>query len=193
MAFLAHLARVVERRDPHSLGHAARVAMLAEVVATRLGWPREEIEILLMGAALHDIGKLGVPRHVLTKPGPLDPDELAEVRSHPERGARMVSLVRPLGAVVSCVLHHHERWDGRGYPTGRAGRAIPAAARVLAVCDAFDAMTSHRPYRAAMSAEEAVAELERHAGTQFDPGVVAVLVRAWREGALAVPAPAAAG
>ena len=187
MPIASDLARAIERRDPYSLGHAARVSVLAEIVAARLGWDEEEIEALRLGAALHDIGKLAVPEQVLRKPGPLDPDELAQVRSHPEHGARLVSLVRSLRVALPCVLHHHERWDGLGYPAGRKGETIPAAARVLAVADAFDAMTSDRPYRAALAPEEAIAELERGAGSQFDPEIVAVFVQAWQEGAMTMP------
>jgi len=183
MPILADLSRAIEARDPYSSGHSARVSILAEVVAARLGWDEDELEVLRMGAALHDIGKLAVSERVLRKSGPLDERELAEVRAHPEHGARMVSLIKPLRAAVPCVLHHHERWDGLGYPAGRAGAQIPPAARVLAVADAFDAMTSDRPYRSALAPERAIAELERCAGTQFDPQVVSVFVQAWREGA----------
>lgn len=184
MATLMHLARAIEARDPYTSGHAARVMTLAEVVAARLGWDEDQVEVLRIGAALHDIGKLAVPEHILRKPGPLEEAELAEVRLHPEEGARMISLIGTMRSAVPCVLHHHERWDGDGYPAGYAGEEIPPEARVLAVVDAFDAMTSDRPYRRARSAEAAVAELERCAGTQFDPDVVAVFVQAWREGTL---------
>jgi HD-GYP domain-containing protein (c-di-GMP phosphodiesterase class II) len=187
MPLLARLARAVEQRDPYSLGHGARVSVLAEVVAARLGWDEAEIEALRIGAALHDIGKLAVSERVLRKPGPLDAAELAEVRTHPERGAGMLALIRTLRVAVPGVLYHHERWDGGGYPVGRAGTDIPAAARVLAVVDAFDAMTSDRAYRPALPAAAALAELARGAGSQFDPEVVEVFLRAWRDGAFALP------
>ena len=187
MPIVLDLAKAIEARDPYSSGHAARVAVFAEVVAARLGWDEGQIDVLRMGAALHDIGKLTVSERILRKQGPLSEDELAEVRSHPEGGARMVELVKTLRPAVPCVLHHHERWDGRGYPDGRAGEAIPAEARVLAVVDAFDAMTSDRPYRQALPPQRAIAELEKGAGTQFDPEVVAVFVEAWRDGALDMP------
>ena len=184
---LMDLARAIEARDPYSSGHAARVTAIAEVVAARLGWDEEQIDVLRIGAALHDIGKLAVPDTVLRKPGPLSDEELDHVRAHPEEGARMLGLVGTLRAAVPCVLHHHERWDGSGYPAGSSGPEIPAGARVLAVADAFDAMTSDRPYRPALTGAFAVAELERCAGTQFDPEVVAVFAEAWRQGALEVP------
>ena len=180
---LMDLARAIEARDPYSSGHAARVTAIAEVVAARLGWDEDQIDVLRIGAALHDIGKLDVPDTVLRKPGPLNEAELDHVRAHPGDGARMVGLVRKYRAAVPCVLHHHERWDGHGYPSGSAGTEIPIEARVLAVADAFDAMTSDRPYRRALTQGHAVAELERCAGTQFDPDVVAVFAEAWRQGA----------
>jgi HD-GYP domain-containing protein (c-di-GMP phosphodiesterase class II) len=195
MAALIDLARAIEARDPYSSGHAARVTALAEVIGARLGWDDEQVEVLRIGAALHDIGKLAVSDAVLRKPGPLSDGELDEVRSHPEEGARMLGLIGTLRVAVPCVLHHHERWDGHGYPTGAAGTAIPPEARVLAVADAYDAMTSDRPYRTALSPGKAIAELERCSGAQFDPEVVDVFVTAWRQGAfeMAVSLRAAAG
>ncbi len=183
MTALIDLARAIEARDPYSSGHAARVTALAEVIGARLGWDDEQIELLRIGAALHDIGKLAVSDSVLRKPGPLSEVELDEVRLHPEEGARMIGLIGTLRAAVPCVLHHHERWDGLGYPAGAAGTAIPQEARVLAVADAYDAMTSDRPYRPALSQVDAIAEVERCSGAQFDPDVVEVFVTAWRQGA----------
>ncbi len=116
--------------------------VIAEVVAARLGLDEDETEVVRMGAALHDIGKVAVSQDVLAKAGHLSEDELAEVRRHPTAGARMVQLVRPLRRAVPAVLHHHERWDGCGYPEGLAGAEIPVEARILAVADTFDAMTS---------------------------------------------------
>jgi putative nucleotidyltransferase with HDIG domain len=162
-----------------------RVGVMAEVVAARLGWDEADIEVLRMGAALHDIGKLVVPERVLRKPGPLDEAELAEMRRHPEEGARMVARVRAMTLAVPAVLYHHERWDGTGYPVGVEGDAIPWEARVLAVVDAFDAMTTDRSYRRAITSDLAVAELERCSGTQFDPEVVRVFAAAWHDGSLA--------
>ncbi len=158
---------------------------MAEVVAARLGWDEADVEVLRMGAALHDIGKLAVPEPILSKPGPLDDDELAEMRRHPEEGSRMVARVKALRLAVPAVLYHHERWDGQGYPVGVEGDAIPWEARVLAVVDSFDAMTTDRSYRRAITDELAVLELERCSGTQFDPEVVRVFADAWRDGSLA--------
>jgi HD-GYP domain-containing protein (c-di-GMP phosphodiesterase class II) len=185
MPTLLALSQAIEARDPHSSGHAARVAVMVEVVAMRLGWDESDVEVLRMGATLHDVGKLVVPQRILRKPGPLDEDELAAMRRHPEESARMAARHRSLQLIVPVVLYHHERWDGDGYPVGVAGEAIPVESRALAVADAFDAMTTDRAYRRALTAELAVAELERCAGTQFDPEIIAVFVEAWRDGALA--------
>jgi putative nucleotidyltransferase with HDIG domain len=187
VSIVPDLSKAIEAREPCSAGHAARVAVLAEVVAARLGWDEVQIEVLRLGAVLHDIGKLVVSERILRKQGPLSEEELVQVREHPEAGARMVELVRTLRPAASCVRHHHERWDGCGYPTGCAGEEIPAEARVLAVVDAFDAMTSDRPYRRALPALRAIAELERCAGSQFDPEIVNIFVRAWADGALSMP------
>ncbi len=185
---LMDLARAIEARDPYSSGHSPRVAAIAEVIAARLGWDEEQVGVLRIGALLHDIGKRDVPDSVLRKPGPLNDAEFDHIRAHPRDGARMLGLVPKWRVAVSCVLHHHERWDGHGYPTGRAGEDIPIEARVLAVADAYDAMTSDRPYRRALTQGRAISELERCAGTQFDPDVVAVFAEAWRQGAFELPA-----
>ena len=181
---LLTLSRAIEARDPHSSGHAARVGIMAEVIAERLGWDEAHVEVLRMAAALHDVGKLCVPERILRKAGSLDADEFAEMRRHPEEGARMVARVRELRLAVPAVLYHHERWDGTGYPMGIEGEAVPAEARVLAVVDSFDAMTSDRSYRRAMTEALAIVELERCAGSQFDPEIVRAFVEAWRDGSL---------
>jgi putative nucleotidyltransferase with HDIG domain len=185
MSTLFALSRAIEARDPHSSGHSVRVSVMAEIVAERLGWDEADVEILRLAAALHDVGKLAVPEQILRKPGPLDEDELAAMRRHPEEGARMIARHPALQLVVPAVLYHHERWDGSGYPMGIEGEGIPAEARVLAVVDAFDAMTTDRSYRRALPQSHALAELERCAGTQFDPEIVGVFVEAWRDGSLA--------
>jgi len=163
---------------------------MAYEVGLRLDCDESELALLRLGGALHDVGKLGVRDEVLNKPGPLTEDELSEVRAHPEIGARMVSLDGALQAALPAVLYHHERWDGAGYPTGKAGEEIPLEARVLAVADAFDAMTSDRPYRRALSRAEALAEVERCAGTQFDPQIARVFLELFEEAELAAAASA---
>ena len=173
---LSVLSRAIEARDPHARGHSARVTVLAESIAIQLGWSEERLALLHVGGPLHDIGKLAVSDEVLSKPGRLDDDELAQIREHPKLGARLLLRVAAFRQALPYVLYHHERWDGTGYPTGRAGEAIPVEARVLAIADAFDAMTSDRPYRRALSRDEALAEVERCSGTQFDPALVEVFL-----------------
>jgi putative nucleotidyltransferase with HDIG domain len=184
MAALSSLSAIVEDRDPYAHGHASRVAVLAHSIARRVGFDRDRIEQLRTGAVLHDIGKIAVPREVLLKPGPLDPAELLQIRRHPTAGARILRAVGAALDALPSVLYHHERWDGAGYPSGRAYTEIPVEARILAVADSFDAMTTNRPYRAARRADAALRELERCAGTQFDPELVEVFVDACYEGDL---------
>ncbi len=170
------LTGAIEARDPYTRGHSSRVTALAEVVARRLGWSEEKLASLRVGGPLHDIGKLGVSDEVLRKEGRLDDGELAQIREHPKIGARMLLRMAALREAIPYVLYHHERWDGHGYPSGKAGEEIPIEARVLAIADAFDAMTSDRPYRRALSRTEALAEVERCAGTQFDPEIARVFL-----------------
>ena len=158
--------------DPELGAHAARVGANAEAMAVRLGWTDEQLEALRLGAALHDLGKVNVRAEVLAKPGRLDDGELAEIRAHPVEGMWLIAGVASLRPALPYVLFHHERWDGLGYPTRRAGSAIPVEGRVLAVADAFDAMTSGRPYRRPLTADQAATEVDRCAGTQFDPEIV---------------------
>jgi len=169
---LAAFATAMDVCDPALASHAARVGANAEAVARRLGWDDERIEALRLGAALHDVGKVNVRPEVLGKPGLLDEAEVAEIRAHPVEGTWLIAGVPSLSPALPYVLFHHERWDGAGYPTRRAGPAIPLEGRILAVADAFDAMTSLRPYRCSLSAPEAAFEIRRCAGTQFDPDVV---------------------
>jgi putative nucleotidyltransferase with HDIG domain len=176
VAMLSMLSRAIEARDPYTQGHSARVTKLAEAVARRLGWNEERLASLRVGGPLHDIGKLGVSDDVLGKKGRLDEAEFAQIREHPKIGARLLLRVAAFREALPYVLYHHERWDGKGYPSGRAGEEIPVEARVLAIADAFDAMTSDRPYRQALTREEALAEVERCAGTQFDPEIARIFL-----------------
>ncbi len=161
---------------------------MAHAVGIGLGFDDARLGLLRLCGALHDVGKLVISEAVLNKPGPLTAAELAEVRTHPEVGARMVALDRTLRPALPGVLYHHERWDGDGYPTGRAGPEIPPEARILAVTDCFDAMTSNRPYRAALPQEQAMEEVDRCRGSQFDPDVALVFLEAWESGALGITA-----
>jgi HD-GYP domain-containing protein (c-di-GMP phosphodiesterase class II) len=163
------LTEQLETHDPDSAGHADRVTALALKIAEALRAGAGRVDAIRTGGPLHDVGKLAVDPSILRKPGALDPDEVETIRRHPELGVRMLEGALRRG--LECVLHHHERWDGTGYPHGLAGDEIPIEARIVALADAYDAMTSDRPYRAALSHEEAVAEVCRCAGTQFDPRV----------------------
>ena len=178
---LSTLSRAIEARDAYTRGHSARVTELALAVARRLGWSEERLASLRVGGPLHDIGKLGVSRDLLGKTGRLDDDEFAQIREHPKIGAKILLRVAGFRQALPYVLYHHERWDGNGYPTGKAGEEIPVEARVLAVADAFDAMTSDRPYRRALTRGEALAEVERCAGTQFDPRIARVFLEVFSE------------
>ena len=178
---LTVLTGAIEARDPYTRGHSARVTALAEEVARRRGWSEARLASLRIGGPLHDIGKLAVSDDVLRKEGRLDESEHAQIREHPKIGARILLRMASLREAIPYVLYHHERWDGHGYPSGKAGEEIPLEARVLAVADAFDAMTSDRPYRRALTREQALAEIERCAGTQFDPRIAQVFLELFTE------------
>jgi HD-GYP domain-containing protein (c-di-GMP phosphodiesterase class II) len=180
---LAALVRCLEERD-QTEGHGARVAALAEPVARLLGWSPDRIAVLRNAAPMHDVGKVVVRPEVLLKRGPLSPEERDEMRAHPRAGASLVLPLPNSQHVIPYVLLHHERWDGDGYPCGLRGRCIPIEARLLAVADAFDAMTSRRPYRDARTRTDAFAELERASGTQFDPALVEAFLAVWQGDAL---------
>jgi HD-GYP domain-containing protein (c-di-GMP phosphodiesterase class II) len=181
---LGSISRALEQRD-QTQGHGVRVAALAEPIAYALGWDARRIRGLRFGAPLHDIGKVSVRVDVLRKAGPLTLDELGEIRVHPRAGAELVLPLRTAWQALPYVLFHHEWWDGSGYPTGLRGRAIPVEARLLAIADAFDAMTSPRPYRHALTHDRALEEIERCAGTQFDPHVAELFCATWAESAVA--------
>lgn len=170
------LARALDLRDAYTAGHSETVATHAAAMAAELGLSQRQVERVHLAGLLHDVGKIGIPDAVLLKPAALTDDEWEQMRRHPELGAQMLDSTT-LRDIRRWVLAHHERPDGRGYPDGLRGADIPLEARILAVADAFEAMTSDRVYRAGMPVEDAVAELWRCAGTQFDPEVVAAFVR----------------
>lgn len=186
------LVAAVDLKDRYTRGHGERVGRAAVLIGRELGLDDQRIQALGVAGTLHDVGKLGVPTRVLRKNGPLTDDEFRAIRLHPEYGHEMVRDIGFLADARAAILHHHERLDGSGYPSGLTGRGIPESARVVAVADAFDAMTSHRSYRRGRPVPAAVAELERCAGTQFDPRVVRALVRALdRYGWSSAPTPGA--
>jgi HD-GYP domain-containing protein (c-di-GMP phosphodiesterase class II) len=184
-SLLATFSAALEARDPYLRGHSARVTTFAEGLAVSLGWSGRRLDALRLGGSLHDVGKISVEAAVLHKPGPLTEDELGQIRRHPVAGARLVECFDDFLAALPYVLHHHERWDGRGYPHSLRGDEIPLEARLLGVADAFDAMTSVRPYRPALSVAQALAELERCAGSQFDPWLASTFVDGWERGEIA--------
>src|SRR3954452_12599100 len=170
-------ALAVEAKDTVTSRHLRSVTQLAVQLAAQIDPEIAESDEFRYGCLLHDVGKIGVPERILSKPAPLDDDEWVVMRSHPDTGAR---VVEPLGlpqTVVDIVRHHHERWDGLGYPDGLVGEEIPLAARIFSVCDALDAMTSERPYRDPLPHSIAYARVRREAGRQFDPAVIAALER----------------
>jgi diguanylate cyclase (GGDEF)-like protein/putative nucleotidyltransferase with HDIG domain len=175
LSWAATLADAVDRRMDVAHDHSRAVGDLAAAMAELMGWQAADIGLLRLAATLHDVGKVAVPDHILRKPGPLSPDEYEAIKSHSTVGAEMVSRIPGMDAVVPWIRHSHEHFDGSGYPGGLAREAIPLAARILLVADAFDAMTSDRSYRRARRTEEALAELRRNAGGQFDPRCVEVL------------------
>lgn len=180
LSMLRGMVRSLEARDPYTALHSERVAAIAQDVGRALGLKEAELDTLVLGARLHDIGKVGVRDEVLLKPGKLTPAEWEEMRSHPEVGLRILEPMLPyLGPIGSIVLHHHERWDGGGYPKGLKGEEIPFLVQIVAVADAYEAMTSDRPYRRALSPEEAAEVIRKEAGRQFSPRVAEAFLRVW--------------
>ncbi|WP_199552838.1 HD-GYP domain-containing protein [Streptomyces sp. N35] len=177
-ATIRALVQAVDIKDEYTRGHSERVGKASVLIARELGMPDDRVEVLRFAGILHDVGKLGVPTRLLRKDGPLTPEERRIIELHPEYGHEMVRGIGFLGEARTAILHHHERLDGSGYPYGLVGRQIPEFARLVAVADAFDAMTSTRSYRRARPVSEALTELKRCAGRQFDPQMVRALVRA---------------
>jgi putative nucleotidyltransferase with HDIG domain len=169
---ITSLAKALEAKDPHTKGHADRVSKVAVELARQLDWSEQDVELIEYVGLLHDIGKIGIEDSVLKKPGKFTEDEYVQMKEHARIGARILDGIKLLGKGAQWVEHHHEWYNGRGYPDGLKGEEIPLGARILAVADAFDAMISDRPYKQSCTIEEAREELRRFAGTQFDPEVV---------------------
>ena len=166
------LALAVEAKDPYSAGHSKRVGFYARQIGEVLGLDEETLRVLNDAGVLHDIGKIGIKDDILLKPNPLTPDEEKIMQQHSVIGEAIVKPVRSLQKVVALVRHHHERFDGAGYPSGLKGEAVPLGARILSVADTYDSMITDRPYRKRLTTDEAKAELQRFAGIQYDPKIV---------------------
>jgi putative nucleotidyltransferase with HDIG domain len=175
--FRRGLADLLEQRDLETMGHTDRVVDMSARLAEHLGLDREERQALRWGAYLHDIGKIALPDQILLKPGPLTVEEFAQVRRHSEIGYAMLADLPFLPAnACSLVRHHHERWDGRGYPNGLAGRQIPLLARLFSTVDVYDALSSRRPYKPAWSRQRSLEHVRSRAGSDFDPEIAAAFL-----------------
>jgi len=170
------LANALEANDEYTSTHTRWITDMAMRVGRALGFEGQSLKRLELGALFHDIGKIGIPTSILLKPGPLSPEERKVIEMHPELGERILEPIDRLAEVRTIVRSCHERWDGGGYPDGKAGEEIPLEARIILVCDAFHAMTTDRPYRKRLSSAEACRRLQKSAGTQFDPAVVDVFL-----------------
>lgn len=175
---LTMLANAIEVRDLYTRGHVERVMAYSLAIAEFLD-ENVDPDQLRFGAMLHDIGKLHIRETILRKPGPLSPEEWAEIRQHPRTGAEMIKDIPFLSPALLVIRHHHERWDGSGYPDGLSGEAIPLAARIVSVADGFDAVTTNRPYKSARDLETAFQEIASCAGTRYDPKVIEAFRKAW--------------
>ncbi|MGA1869917.1 MAG: HD-GYP domain-containing protein [bacterium] len=178
------IVNTLEARDPYIRDHTTRVTSMSKAIAHQMALGEEDIFLLEIGALLHDVGKIGIPDAILHKPGPLDDLEYNQIKEHSQKGKFILKDITYLEQAVPYVLYHHERFDGKGYPAHICGKEIPLAGRIIAVADSFDAMTSDRPYRKAMSFKKAITELENCAGKQFDPEVVREFVKIWESGTL---------
>ncbi|MBR2069240.1 MAG: HD domain-containing protein [Candidatus Gastranaerophilales bacterium] len=163
------IASALDAKDPYTHGHSMRVTLYSIILARELGVPNSELEMVETAGLLHDIGKIAIPTSILCKPGKLDDEEFAIMKSHPVNSEKLIASIKKLHDISPGVKHHHERWDGRGYPDHLAGEGIPYSARIIALADTYDAMTSTRSYRKALAHEVAIEEISKCAGTQFDP------------------------
>jgi putative nucleotidyltransferase with HDIG domain len=178
------LTAAIDAKDPYTRGHSERVAIVAVIIAKELGLSQELIDTIELSALLHDIGKIGIHENIVGKPGRLTDDEFDAMKEHPVKGAKILSKVDALTHIIPGVYHHHERWDGQGYPMGLSQYEIPLLARIIAIADSFDAMTSTRSYRQRRSITYAIRELNEHSGQQFDPDLVRAFVQAVKDNKL---------
>lgn len=178
---LTALANAVEARDIYTRGHTERVWYMAEIIAREMGWDSDKLWEVKIGGILHDIGKIGIPDAILNKPGELTPEEFEVMKAHPAQGAKILEGISFLAPSLPYILYHHERFDGLGYPFGLKQEKIPIQGRLLAVVDTFDAICSDRPYRKRKGVSVALKEIEDCSGTQFDPQIAQIFLKAWRE------------
>jgi putative two-component system response regulator len=181
-ASLSVLANAIEVRNKYTRGHVERVTAYSLALAGELGLQGKRLDVMRYGAILHDIGKIYVREAILNKSGRLSEEEWSEIRQHPVIGAELVKDIPYLAPAIPVILHHHERWDGAGYPYKLKGEKIPLEARIVSVADGFDAMTTERPYHPALSLPDAYREIRRCSGTQYDPKVVLSFLKAWEKG-----------
>ncbi len=175
------IVSALDAKDTYTAGHSQRVSDMALKVCELIGFSSKDTEKIHIAAHLHDIGKIGVPDAILNKSGPLTPEEWEAIKRHPVTGAEILSKSRHLNELKDIVLHHHERYDGRGYPTGLRGEEIPVGARIIAICDSIDAMASNRSYRKAHSLEYCYQEIENNLGSMYDPILGAYVLKHWEE------------
>ena len=174
-------SEALEARDEYTAGHSRRVMEYSKSIGQRMKLDKQDIEDLKRAALLHDIGKIGIPDIILKKQAKLTNEEYTIIKSHPQTGAAILKYIQSFKDLVSAVYHHHEQFNGEGYPDGVKGKAIPLNARIIAIADTFDAMTSHRPYRKALSFRTALSELERNKGIQFDPDIADIFIEILQE------------
>jgi response regulator RpfG family c-di-GMP phosphodiesterase len=187
---LRAMVNVLEQRDAYTAGHSRRVTEITVAIAGAMGLDNVEVEVLNLAGQIHDLGKIGIEDNILRKPGPLTDDEYAVIKTHPEKAKRIIEPLDFLKETIPIILHHHERFDGTGYPFGLSGEEIPRGSRIVMVADTYDAITSSRAYRKARDTGAAMGELERCKGSQFDPEVVDVFARiAEREGFMNTASP----
>lgn len=176
--------KLIENIDKYTKNHSEIVAVVSYIIALRIGLPAKACDFIHLAGHLHDVGKLTLPKKILIKPGPLDKQEWELIKSHPKIGFDLLSPVKLFqgqGGVLEMILYHHERWDGKGYPFGLKGKEIPLGARIISIADAFSAMVCERPYRKPLSFDEALEEIKKGAGTQFDPMLVGIFVNIYEE------------
>lgn len=179
LSAIESLVAALEAKDTYAYGHSSQVSAIAHAIARQIGLPEQDLFSVRIAALLHDIGKIGIPDQVLNKPGRMDDEERRLIEQHPEIGAKILAGIPALSRVTEMVKHHHARWDGKGYPEALVGEKIPLGARIIAVADTYQAMTSDRPYRKGLTPDHALTELRRCAGSQFDPALVEAFAQIW--------------